>query len=350
MDKINEKVSDFWIKLIGETVEKKKSMTSVLSIDEFKSQISVVIITKDRPDFFRRALDSVLSQSVLPAEVIVVEDVSNGPTTVQQDCIDANKTLSVKYHQVSYSEVNEFSFSKSFGNGQSRAAKSRNLAASIAKYPLLAFLDDDNLFLHKHLELSRNQLLEGNLDAITPFLAQVFSEEPLSLQVQPTQIAVMAGSRFGLLNTLANVCMDSHIMITKEAFNSIHGFPENSWPEDWAMGLRILGNGFRFGTTSEPTVLYRLNLDGIQAQLSTQNSSGVNLDKEIFRLNQNQSGVMLISKLAASGYQNLFSIKHSNKNLRSYYLSYGLKLLRIGNFKELWFGIRKYIRRLNLFG
>jgi glycosyltransferase involved in cell wall biosynthesis len=350
MDKINEKVSDFWIKLIGETLEKKKSAKSIVPIEEFKSQISVIIITKDRPDFFRRALDSVLNQSVLPAEIIVVEDVSNGTTNVQQDCIDASKTLSVEYHQVFYPQVDEFSFSKSFGNGQTRAAKSRNLAASFAKYPLLAFLDDDNLFSHKHLELSRNELLGSNLDAVTPFLAQVFSEEPLSFQVQPTQIAVMAGSRFGLLNSLANVCMDSQILIKKEVFNTIHGFPENSRPEDWAMGLRILGNGFRFGTTGEPTVLYRLNLDGIQAQLSTQNSSWVSLDKEILRLNQNQSGTMLISKLAAAAFQNLSSISHSNKTLRSYYLSYGLKLLRIGNFKELWFGIRKYIRRLKFFG
>jgi glycosyltransferase involved in cell wall biosynthesis len=350
MDTINEKVSNFWIELIRETIEKKKSGTNIISLDEPKHQISVVIITKDRPDFFRRALASVLDQSVLPAEIIVVEDVSNGSTTVYQDCIDANDTLSVKYQQVSYAQVDQFSFSKNIGQGQSRAARSRNLAASIAKYPLLAFLDDDNLFLHDHLQSSRDELIKSGLDAVTPFLAQVFSEGPLSPQMQPTQIAIMAGSRFGHLNTVANVCMDSHILIKKEVFDEINGFPENSRPEDWAMGLRILAKGLKFGTTGTPGVLYRLNLDGIQAQLSIKSASSISLDKEISQFNHAQPAAMLISKLAGAAYHKRVSTRETKKKLRKYYFSHGLKLLRSGNFKELWFGIRKYSRRLKFFG
>jgi glycosyltransferase involved in cell wall biosynthesis len=350
MGAMNEQVTKFWEKLIHETLEKKKSEINVASGNETNFQISVVIITKDRPDFFRRALDSVLNQSLLPGEIIVVEDVSNGSTSVYQDCIDANKILSVKYQQVSYSQVDQFSFSKDIGLGQSRAAKSRNLAASIAKYPFLAFLDDDNLFLDKHLELSLNELHENELDAVTPFLAQVFSDAPLAIQMQPTQIAVMAGSRFGPLNSLANVCMDSHILIKKEIFDGINGFPENSRPEDWAMGLRLIANGYKFGTTGVSTVLYRLNLDGIQAQLSAKSTSWVSLDKEILELDQLQGGSWLISKLAAAGYQNRSTSAETEKKFRKYYFSHGLRLLKSGNFKELWFGIRKYLRRLKFFG
>ena len=346
MDAINEKVTNFWIELIQETVEKKKSQISIAPLENSKPQISVVIITKDRPDFFRRALDSVLSQSVLPAEIIVIEDVSNGPTTVYEDCLNARSILPVKYQQVSYTQVDEFSFSVNIGKGQSRAAKSRNLGASISSHPLLAFLDDDNLFLHKHLELCLKELLDNNADAVTPFLAQVFSKEPLSPQDQPTQIAIMAGSRFGVLNSIANICMDSHILIKKDVFNQINGFPEHSRPEDWAMGLGILANGYSFVTTGEATILYRLNLDGIQAQLSSNSSSWVSLDKEILRLNQTQQATILISKLATAAYEHATPSSKVEKNLRKHYFSYGFKLLRSGNINELYFGVRKYIRRL----
>jgi hypothetical protein len=224
------------------------------------------------------------------------------------------------------------------------------LAARIAKFPILAFLDDDNLFLQRHLELSLSELIENRLDAVTPFLAQVFSDEPLSSHTQPTQIAVMAGSRFGPLNSLDNVCMDSHILIKKETFDQINGFPENSRPEDWALGLRIVANGYRFGTTGQSTVLYRLNLDGIQAQLSTESTSWVSLDKEVLELDQSQGGSWLISKLAVAGYQNRATSSLTEKKFRKYYFSYGWKLLRTGNYKELLFGMRKYFRRLKFFG
>ena len=350
MDAINENVTKFWIELIQETVDKKKSQKSIPPIGESKPEISVIIITKDRPDFFRQALNSVLSQSELPAEIVVVEDVSNGPTTVHKDCIKAGEILPVKYKQVSYTQTDQFSFSTSIGKGQSRAAKSRNLAAALASHPLLAFLDDDNLFLNNHLELCRKELLESNADAITPFLAQVFSNEPLSQQEQPTQIAIMAGSRFGLLNSLANICMDSHILIKKKVFNDVRGFPENSRPEDWALGLRIIANGYTFGTTGEPTILYRLNLDGIQAQLSNQSLSWVSLDKEIVQLNQTERRTMLISKLATAAYEHSTPTSTVEKKLRKYYFRHGIKLLRNGNFKELRFGIRKYLRRLKSLG
>ncbi len=350
MDAMNERVTKFWLELIRETVENKKSSAHVLPIEQSKPKISVVIITKDRPNYFRRALDSVLNQSLLPEEIIVVEDVSNGPTSVSQDCINANKIVPIQYQQVSYSDEDQFSFSKNIGQGQSRAAKSRNLGAKIAKFPILAFLDDDNLFLQRHLELSLSELIENRLDAVTPFLAQVFSDEPLSSNIQPTQIAIMAGSRFGPLNTLANVCMDSHILIKKETFDQINGFPENSRPEDWALGLRIIAIGFRFGTTGQSTVLYRLNLDGIQAQLSANSSSWMSLDREVLELDQSQGGSWLISKLAAAGFQNGATSTLTEKKLRKYYFTYGWKLLRNGNYKELLFGIRKYVRRLKFFG
>ena len=350
MDKMNERVTKFWLELIKDTIENKKSSVRVQPIEESKPKISVVIITKDRPDYFRRALDSVLNQSLLPDEIIVVEDVSNGSTSVYQDCINTDKIIPVKYQQVSYSDEDRFSFTKNIGQGQSRAAKSRNVAAGISKFPILAFLDDDNLFLQGHLELSLNELIENRLDAVTPFLAQVFSDEPLSSDMQPTQIAVMAGSRFGPLNALTNVCMDSHILIKKETFDQINGFPENSRPEDWALGLRIIANGYRFGTTGQSTVLYRLNLDGIQAQLSANSTSWVSLDKEVLELDQSQGGSWLVSKLAVAGYQNRATSSLTEKKLRKYYFTYGWKLLRTGNYKELLFGVRKYFRRLKFFG
>lgn len=44
-----------------------------------KSSVSVVIVTYNRPLSCRKAVNSLLSQSILPCEIIVIDDASSKP-------------------------------------------------------------------------------------------------------------------------------------------------------------------------------------------------------------------------------------------------------------------------------
>src|SRR5690606_23331645 len=86
--------------------------------------VSVIITTFNRPDALRRAVESVLNQSMLPLEVIIVND---------------GKKLSKNEEYVLHPLV------RIVQNVQSRGANfSRNRGSDLSKGNILMFLDDDD--------------------------------------------------------------------------------------------------------------------------------------------------------------------------------------------------------------
>lgn len=96
-------------------------------MDNTSAGISVIVPTRNRPRFLRRALDSVLAQRVPAEEVIVVDDASS----------DATETVVRSYRDASicYLKLSE----------RRGAAHARNMGIQAAKGPYLALLDDDDV-------------------------------------------------------------------------------------------------------------------------------------------------------------------------------------------------------------
>ena len=94
---------------------------------------SVIITTKDRPLFLRRALKSVLNQTVQPNEIIIVQDGS------ENDLSDT--------HELPFTNIKIINNQKSLGG-----ASARNIGASNASHEILMFLDDDDEWKTKKIE------------------------------------------------------------------------------------------------------------------------------------------------------------------------------------------------------
>lgn len=101
------------------------------------SAVSVLVPTYNRANFLPATLDSILFQTYTPAEVIVVDDGSTDETPN----ILAQLYPKVKYHRIDNSGV----------------CRARNIAASLATSPYIAFCDSDDLWrpdkLEKQMEL-----------------------------------------------------------------------------------------------------------------------------------------------------------------------------------------------------
>ena len=97
-----------------------------------KSLVSVIIITRNRADLFRRAIASIVAQDYRPIEIVVVDNVSDVPVTV-----DAGD-LSCKIHR---------------NATMLNLSANRNLGVSISSGSLVCFLDDDDYFLPRKLSL-----------------------------------------------------------------------------------------------------------------------------------------------------------------------------------------------------
>ncbi|MCC5947028.1 MAG: glycosyltransferase family 2 protein [Nitriliruptoraceae bacterium] len=103
---------------------------------------SVIVPTFGRPEYLGEAIESVLAQTLGDFEVIVVDDASPGPVT-----------LPVADPRVRLIRAEE--------NGGPGAA--RNLGVQHALGQRLAFLDDDDLWLPRRLELARAGLERASL-------------------------------------------------------------------------------------------------------------------------------------------------------------------------------------------
>ena len=347
VDSFNRNILMKWENLIASFPRDKSNADEV---DLRKRSISVVIITKDRAKFFEGALDSVFNQSYLPEEVIVVEDISNGKTSVEDYCKSRVGSIEIKYKSIGYSDLDSLK-PKEHNHGQMRAAKSRNIGAALAKSDILVFLDDDNLFLPNHLETLINMQIETGADAVTPYLAQTLSSKPLTLEDQPSQIAIMLGDHLGSINLFQNLAMDSHILIKKVVFDELGGFPEHSFPEDWAFGLRLIGSNKEFYSTKKPTLLYRLNTDGIQAQITKKKRAPHNLDVESSGALVAGGNTWIVSHLARQSYTGRgFNSKQSTRFgiVKNGYILFAIELIKKREFGLLWRGLEKFVKRLFL--
>jgi len=102
-----------------------------------KSLVSVVIITRNRAELFKRAVASIVAQDYRPIEIIVVDNVSDVPVTVDSG------DLSCTVHR-NASMLN--------------LSANRNLGFGISRGTLVCFLDDDDYFLPRKLSLLASQL------------------------------------------------------------------------------------------------------------------------------------------------------------------------------------------------
>jgi glycosyltransferase involved in cell wall biosynthesis len=106
--------------------------------------ISVIVTTYNSERFISQAIESVLSQSKYPEELIVVD---NGST-------DATEGL-VKNHRIPF-----------YAQTQGQVGESRNLGMRIAKSPLIKFLDADDLLDPKALEILENAYYSSRAELI----------------------------------------------------------------------------------------------------------------------------------------------------------------------------------------
>jgi len=107
--------------------------------------VSVVIPTHNRANVLIRALESVLSQSLQAAEIVIVDDGSNDNTAEMLANISHKGTPAVRYHPLPICR------------GVSHA---RNTGIALARHPWLALLDSDDTWMPDKLACQWQRVLD----------------------------------------------------------------------------------------------------------------------------------------------------------------------------------------------
>ncbi|HET9066245.1 MAG TPA: glycosyltransferase family 2 protein [Gemmatimonadales bacterium] len=195
--------------------------------------VAVVITFYRNQEHVRDAVDSVLRQTILPHEIVVVDDASPTGTDVL-DTLDPR--VRVIHRTV---------------NGGAGAARQTGVAATTADW--IAFLDADDAWLPQKLERQFADLTERpSLDAHHTGLVTVYQDgrevprlgKPLLLTL-PEQLR-------------RNQALPSATMIRRHALQAVGGWSaDRRVMEDWELGIRLVAAGHAVGFLAEPLVRFR---------------------------------------------------------------------------------------------
>ncbi len=209
--------------------------------------ISVIIPTYNSDTYICEAIDSVLHQTYLDYEIIVIDD---GSTDNTRTIINNNYPL-VRYFYVE-------------NNGVSAA---RNLGISKAQGELIAFLDADDKWLPEKLEK------QAALFKTDETLGLVFTENYFFNEQGISEFSANKKSRLMQGDIVRNIFLNSYVvtstvMVRKCVFNQVGLFEEElAVAEDDNMWMRI---GIKYGIAllDERLVHYRITAGSLSSDFS----------------------------------------------------------------------------------
>ena len=224
-----------------------------------KKSVSVIIPHFNDPIGLEKAIKSVYSQTLLPDQVIVVDDESS------YEEFSKVEGLAVKFGFELYQQENQ---------GQSAA---RNFGVTKATSTHLCFLDQDDLFLEGHIK----DLLEAWDD--NPRLAFVYGDawrqteegEVYVHTIFRTDLDIETVSIFDLARRDILIT-PGMTMYSKKHFLEVGGFDESlRGYEDDDLLFRLSVAGFKGGKITNPVLIWTLNLGSTSFSTSMQKSRDI---------------------------------------------------------------------------
>ena len=166
-----------------------------MSIKKNKNKISAIIITKDRPHYLKKSIESIKKQSSKVTEIIVVD---NGK----------------KKNKYNFKNIKFIKTSHAIG-----AAKARNIGVKNSKCQFLAFLDDDDIWGSDYIKNSKKFLSK---DVI--LLGKIYSLDRKKIIKQKSKKFNNKNSALNNLYIRNPGIVGSNIIIPKNVYKEVGGF------------------------------------------------------------------------------------------------------------------------------
>lgn len=204
--------------------------------------ISVVITTYNRPDFLQEALIGVSQQTLPPYEIIIIDDCS-----------------SISYDEV-YPLADELQaryLKQKLGVGANAA---RNIGIKESSGDIIAFLDDDDVWLPNYLDTIHDEFVNG-ADAVVSSFKQLGKEEVVvtNKDLTVTKASLLKGNVYC---GMSGFSAKRQLLIENTFDESLNN------GQDWDMYVRLFQKGIKFINIPKPIFLYRFqNEDGIGAKV-----------------------------------------------------------------------------------
>jgi len=229
-------------------------------------RVSVIIPTYNAQKFVGRAIRSVLAQTRLPQEIIVVDD---GSTDGTGEAIRREFGSQVRYH---YQD----------NRGPSAA---RNAGIRLSTGDWVAFLDADDTWQPEKLELQEAEVLADSEVAMVVCETQLYDSEGKKCGRYVLPRALTRQAVFSALK-LRNV-FPMAVMVRRDVFDVLGGFDENLFcGEDREMWARIAAR-FKIAPVHRPLLNVTCRLNSVSADPKSILRDGFIINRRLMTLLQN---------------------------------------------------------------
>ena len=224
---------------------------------EVTADVDCVVPTHGRPQYLAEALAAIAAQTHPPAHVIVVSDDGNPASSAVVDRVQADHP---GLHLTFVDRT----------GGQPGASASRNLGASAGRSPVIAFLDDDDLWAPTYLDRAVDRLSSDTVDVVVTATRRVSASGPGRVIVpSPDQ------DPRSVFRSSPGVS-GSNIVVRRGAFDRVDGFdPVLPVQNDRDFFLRLLEVGLAYAVQPEPLVSVREHQQGRLTDASARRADGV---------------------------------------------------------------------------
>ena len=246
---------------------------------------SVVITTYNRPDYLTLSLDSVLNQSVAVKEVTIIDDNSS---------VDYSTVLE------KYSDTRVRYIKQAVSGGANVA---RNLGVKESTGDVVAFLDDDDIWLPDYLSWHLAEYEKG-CQAVVSGFKHLGNEKEVRVNkdTSVTKESLLKGNTY---------CGMSGFSCKKELLDQMPFDTALNNGQDWDMYVRLYQSNVQFNNIPKPIFLYRFqNLDGIGAKLRKMKPEDI--DKRLGSANKHREFLGRYWYNNRVAEQILFSLKYKN--------------------------------------
>lgn len=202
--------------------------------------VSVVIPTYNQAHFLKEALGCIVQQSWQHWEVIVINNFSTDGTTAVVSSFSDARIRCIDFRN------------------QGVIAASRNLGIKESKGDFVAFLDSDDTWELRKLELCVNKLNEG-YDLVCHGEYHFVDGSP---RRRPVNYGPVERTRYARLLAKGNCLSTSAIVVRRELLEKIEAFdidPQINTAEDYDLWLRISARGAKIAIIDDMLGSYRIH-------------------------------------------------------------------------------------------
>ncbi len=240
------------------------------------NKLSVVmsVYISDNPIYFIDAVNSLLNQTRMPDEIIIIAD---GPISQELEIAISNFKNN---HLIRFLKLK-----KNCG-----LALSRKKAISSASFDIIAVMDSDDICAPDRFEKQIKLLLDGEAQVVGGWIEE-FDSQPMDKgKVRNTPTNYEQIISFGKWRNPINHVT---LMFTKEAYDSVGGYSSVRHSEDWDMISRMLIEGVIIKSVPEVLVHVRAGNEMIDRRRNIEQFKGE---------------IRLFKKMYSIGYINLFHL------------------------------------------